>query len=42
MEGNSRPEPNELMIMFIQGVNVLWPMVILMPNVNKRQFKKGL
>ena len=33
-KGNSHPKPKELMIMFIQRVNLLWPMIVLMINDN--------
>ena len=33
-KGNSYSKPQDLMIMFIQIVNLLWPMIRLMINDN--------
>ena len=40
MEGNSYPKFNELVIMFIQGVNLLWPMIRFMINDNLKFIQK--
>ena len=34
MIGNSHPKANEIIIIFIQGVSLLWPMIRLMINDN--------
>ena len=31
-KGNSHPKPKELMIMFMRGVNILWPRISFMIN----------
>ena len=41
MKGNSHPKPNEIMIMFIQEVNRLWPMIRFMINDNLMVTQKG-
>ena len=41
MKGNSHPKPNELMIMFIQGFSLIWPMIRFMINDNLKVIQKG-
>ena len=41
MKRNSHPKPNDPMIMFIQGVNLLCPMIRFMINDNLKVTQKG-
>ena len=41
MTGNYHPKPNELMIIFIEEVNLLWPMRRLMTKDNLKETQKG-